>query len=140
MKDTLMNTANDLLVNMISAATVAGEFVIAEVPIILKQLLWWNAGEAVVDIITWIIALGVLMYTTKKTKAWNAKAKEDDVSYDAEMNSFICLIISSVVLALVGVFGFFEAMEEVKTIAKILIAPDLYLLEYGADLLKTVSN
>jgi len=120
MNEQLQTALLMILNGTISAATAAKDFLLAEMPDVLRQLLVWKAAEA------GVIALALLIGASLVFAAWwkNRKWCLEELG---PLNLFPGMLI----------FGLlFAALCNLLTVLQILLAPKIYLIEYAASLVK----
>jgi hypothetical protein len=124
----LKDTAEGMLVSLINKATQAGEFVADQIPIVIKELLLFNAVN--IGLHTF---LGLaIMLTGVPSWRWASKyykSLPETSQYDVGPSPWIpsCLLI---------VFGIWIFWAWVDDFLKIVFAPRVWLLEYAASLVK----
>lgn len=116
--------ANQILLKTISGIESAGDFLKQEIPDVLQQLLMWHLISSLISFTFSIIFILSCLYFVFKTYIpWLKKGLGDG----RELSCVLFLIPISLLAA-----WFIESFVWLK----ILLAPKLYLLEYGASLLK----
>lgn len=117
MNDELQTTLNDALVSVIESTASAKEFILAETPEVIEQLLMWEVLSSLVWFFAWIVVASVFVFYTVRAfrNAW-------------DFDGIMFLTIASA-CSLIGI-------ASSLTWLKIMIAPKLYLLEYAAELVK----
>jgi len=128
MKEELENTANEALRAIIDNAAAAKDFILAELPEVVQQLLMWKMIESilsmVVSILCCLIAVGVNVWQFKVVK----KHWERITSESAEPFLMFNVLQLFWILPICLLFS--------MTWLKILIAPKVYLLEYATHLVR----
>lgn len=104
---------------LISSTINAKDFILAEMPEYIQQLLMWKMSQGIFYAITGIFILYLAFLLSKKIM------KQVD---DMIMATMVC---TAPVLA--GLILFFE---NITTVIQILVAPKVYLVEYAASLIK----
>jgi hypothetical protein len=132
MKEELVEKANEALNIIISDAVTIREFVIAEAPDVIQQLLQWNFITNLIYFgISMLILVGIMImvkFHYKKAKNyWNEN--ENRIQED----NFIGFNILILIFYILPIIPFVICFN--LTWLKILIAPKLYLLEYAANLI-----
>lgn len=117
MNEELQTTLNDALVGVIESATSAKDFILAELPDVVNQLLMWNMTVS----LAWfsLFFLATVIFICGLIRSWNKSADFEQLQF------FFLGSLSSFFLTCCS-----------HTWLKILIAPKLYLLEYAASLVK----
>jgi hypothetical protein len=130
----LKETAEGMLVSLINKATQAGDFVADQIPIVIKELLLFNAVN--IGLHTF---LGLaIMLTGVPSWRWASKyyksLPEEGDSYKTSQHDVgpspwipSCVLI---------VFGFWIFWSWVDDFLKIVFAPRVWLIEYAASLVK----
>lgn len=120
MNEQLQAALLSILHSTINAATVAKDFLMAEIPEVIRQLLVWHAVEAGVLALCFLVPALLLVGAFWKNREWCFEEL-------GPLNLFI----------LFGVIGLSSgAVVNGLTVLKIWIAPKLYLIEYAARLVK----
>lgn len=122
MNEKLENTVNEILQKSIDAATQGAEFVKDQIPDLLKQLLMWHAARDIILVVMMLLTLTLALVSLKKLVR-----DIDDVFWG------VCSIVGgivSLILLIVGMHALFDLVE-------ILVAPKVWLLEYGANLIRS---
>jgi hypothetical protein len=126
MDEQVTNKANEVLLKMLEGIDKGAEFVAAKAPEVVQQLLTWNmvysAGEFIVSIS--ILVVGILIIK----KLIKCIIEDTDI-HDIVMCCIVGLIpLAFWIAAIVSTFNIIWL--------KILVAPDLFLLEYAATLIR----
>ena len=135
------NNLQDALAKIITTTTTGVEksvdFLKAEIPDVIHQLLMWKMLEAALCIgmvIFFTICAGVIFkWFVSKSKWWEENKRTDPFQDNDWFGGAIC---SGVIFGCVILLSCFVIPQNVATIAKIKVAPKVYLIEYAADLLK----
>ena len=144
MSEKLENALADAIEKANSGIDAATDFVLSELPEVIQQALTWHAAKGVIVSFIWLlIGLVSLCFTRWSLKHWNAmneafKNKEDIAFltsgkvltsdlYDLRAAPFVISLI-------VPAVSFIAICCEMIEVAKILIAPKLWLIEYAAKL------
>jgi hypothetical protein len=127
--DNVLNTADQALQMLVSTAASAQEFILAEVPEVIQQLLTWelfhNGGWALI----WVCAA---LFCFRSHRKGLAIYRDPDDRRDED--NFTCGF--PMVGGVFGVIAFgLVSISFIMTAVKILVAPKLYLLQYAASLL-----
>lgn len=108
------------------------DFVSAQIPDVVHQLLAWKMAEAIALILACVALIGVYFYFLRKIIAYHKKLAAIG-KYYAE-TGFIFYYVGGtgvlLILPLIRILG------SALTIIKIIVAPKLYLIEYAAELIK----
>jgi hypothetical protein len=129
MNEEVMNKANELILNIISGLETAGEFVVAEAPVIVQQLLSWHMIKAIASLSLWFIVIATAATITTFLIRKGIK--------DEDENFLMPGLVMAAVSMVVGIISIFDsAVPNLFTILQIWVAPDLYLFEYAASLIK----
>jgi len=127
MNSELQSTLNDALVSVIEGAATAKDFILAETPEVVEQLLAWHLFKyGLLMGVGVLLLLSVGIYWRFVVKKWEWMERN-------------CIEVVFVVGGAVGTaFATIIAFSECINITwlQILIAPKLYLLEYAASLVK----
>lgn len=124
---------NTILEKAISVAEQTGEFVVEQAPDVIQQLLVWKFTVSLMAFCAGIISLIGLTYLINLVAKDNNAKNKDRASYHQFPTPMIWLMgVLIQVLVVVIAFGAWEGMMWIK----IWLAPKLYLLEYGASLVK----
>jgi len=127
MEEGLQKTANEALSGIIEGVASAKEFILAELPEVVQQLLMWKMAESLVVFVVclsvilavFVNAVFILKYLTKR---------------DLKEEIAIPWGITSIVISL---FGIVIPLCEINLVwLQIWVAPKVYLLEYAASLVK----
>jgi len=125
MNEQLQAALLSILNSTISAATVAKDFLLAEIPEVIRQLLIWKAVESGIWFGLGVVLTALSVFVlTKAVKFWKAGYEKMDAA-----------MFCSVATVLSGGCGICFTFTNL-TWLKILIAPKLYLIEYAASLVK----
>jgi len=127
MEEELQKTANEALKGIIEGVASAKDFILAELPEVIQQLLMWEFWSGVIYMSLFgvsCIAFGIISFfackASKKSEDW-----KDNVGAVSAMLSFglFCMSVVSIIF-------------NVPKMIQISIAPKVYLLEYAADIVK----
>lgn len=136
MNNELENTANEALRAIIDNAAAAKDFILAELPEVVQQLLMWKVAESLIWCIMGIIYAGIFLTIFIKGWRYIVKAFKDG---SFEHGGYLCennlepvpwIITVSSLFPLAFSPLFFDLAW-----LQIWIAPKVYLLEYAAKLL-----
>ena len=115
---------NEVLAKALEAATSTGNFVVDQAPDVVKQLLMYKTFEQSAYLLGFLL-LGTLLLSAS-VKFWNNSVKEDDGVY----------VPMFLISAVGGVISSSLAFATALDLAKILLAPKIFLIEYAANLIK----
>jgi hypothetical protein len=127
MQEGLKDSLEQALIEMINAAVSVKDFIVAETPEVVNQLLIWKCAESAIYAIFSILLVGLSIYMWKKIIQKEREVKRE---FESGMGYAIGTVATLLVL-IPSVVGFFNLDW-----LKILIAPKLYLIEYTAELIK----
>ena len=120
MNEELQKALLSILNSTINAATAAKEFLIAETPEVVRQLLMWKAAEAAVISFALLIGVALVVVPWWKNRKW-CLHELGPLNFFPGFAVFILL---------------FFALGNFLIMLQIIIAPKIYLLEYAASLVK----
>jgi len=120
MKEQLQTALLTILNGTISAASAAKDFLLAEVPDVLRQLLVWKAAEAGVIALVLVAVLALIIVIWWKNREWCLEEL-------GPLNLFPWSIAVGLLSA---------AICNLLTVVQITLAPKIYLIEYAASLVK----
>lgn len=127
--DTLEQTANEALKQLIEASTTAAEWTAQQLPEVIEQLILWKMVESLLWFTASITLMAVGLYILYK---FIKKCKEVDNFIDDEVLPIISVFVSvGIIISIVASI----AMIDFDWL-QIIIAPKLYLIEYAANLIK----
>ncbi len=130
---TLKETANNLLVSIISGATQAVDFLKGEIPLVIKELLLFNA------VMLWaavILGLGLVIFAIIWLIRGLKKAQEINKGLrglDTKDGPYIIAILPALGASVTGLVFFFC---NIAGALKLTLAPRIWLIEYAADLVR----
>lgn len=132
MNEALQKTVNSALVDLISNATKAKDFLVEQIPDVIQQLLRWNFYKYLTYEILSILWISVTLYiwlhfADKYIK--NEKSK----SYASEDDYAMVYLLGGMSWAVINVPSFVNLNI---TWLQIWIAPKIYLIEYCSNLAK----
>lgn len=131
MNEELKNKANEVLLQLLNKATEVGEAAMAEIPIVVQELLTYNFVISLIGFIVWLsVAIGS-WYGVYRFFKWGRMKDQhgrtniylNDMEPAAVLFPLIAIVVSPLFLAC-------------NTWLKIWLAPRVYLLEYAASLIK----
>ncbi len=123
----LENTANEALRAIIDNAAAAKEFILAELPEVVQQLLMWKAAESIVECLIGITGIVIPLLFVR----WQFKNRVKHLKVLSGGGEPIYAL--NTLLLLPAGIGF-SVINLVWL--QIWIAPKVYLLEYAASLIK----
>lgn len=134
MNDQLQQALLSVLQSTVDAATAAKNFLVAEVPDVIHQLLVWKAVRAGTLAAVWLVVL--VLVITLSVKLWCAsKAYKPRNAYDGDAGY---LLAASVAAAVVAILPCVMVVNQLMTLLQILVAPKIYLIEYAAQLARSL--
>ncbi len=146
MNEALESTLNSALIGILETAVEAKEFLVAEVPEVVQQLLVWKSAESAIGIIMYI---GFVVFATvlmrKFIKGINIEYVEEGYDdkrtfnnlSDSKQIEIIAYGVVGGITAFICLIGSFDSfLPNLKTIVQIQVAPKLYLIEYIAEMVK----
>ena len=122
--ETLEQTANEALKQIIEKATEAGNWALGEIPEVVEQLLLWHMVES---LIFFTASMLLLLIGLIGGTFFFIKGSRNNCDEFIVMSLFFVVVLTPV--------GLITTSYNLEWI-QILIAPKLYLIEYAADLLK----
>jgi len=129
MNSELDQTANEALRALIDNAASAKEFILAELPEVVQQLLMWKTAESIAYcILSLCMAVSVSVAIRWQWKNREAHFKSTVVTASDGAVYMVNLFLAAPIIAAVVHWNL--------TWLQIWIAPKVYLLEYAADLVK----
>ena len=142
MKAELQTTLNDVLVSVIKGAATAKDFILAETPEVVEQLLMWHWIRSFILFLMLLSVFVLLVLWRRKPqteaterrlaalegKGYNGRSEGEDfiVFYGRHRGKLALIPVTAVALMMFATLDWLQ----------ILIAPKLYLLEYAASLVK----
>ena len=126
MNEELQGTLNEALVSVIESAASAKDFILAETPEVIEQLLLWKMIDSIVAT---LLGLAIL-YAVYRFARWGYRDANKD-SYEQHEVLQVLGSVASVIAVPMGVWCALQLQW-----LKILIAPKVYLLEYAAELVR----
>lgn len=127
MNEQVVNKANEFLLNMLEGLEKGTEFVSEKAPEVVQQLLHWHMVESIVSNL--IAAFFLVIFCKCLTIAMGHLRCESCLKDKEEAEAFLSVLVGGISLAV-------SFLNMNVTFLKILTAPDLYLLEYAASLMK----
>jgi hypothetical protein len=134
MNEQLQTTVNEILQKSISAFEQGAEWMAGEIPDVVEQLLKWHMMEAVIYLTISLMFFTISVVAINNLrKGWSDSKSWVWDSYGMiSIPAFLVCMLASIALAV----SFVEIISNTLLIAKISIAPKLYLLEYTSSLIK----
>lgn len=120
---------NEVLSKALEAATATGNFVVEQAPDVVQQLLTYKMFEAATMSI--ILALASLVMAWLSKKGWKL-AWSDSVGSEEGAP----ILVASILLAASAAISTYVAWSWIMVLAKIILAPKIFLIEYAAQLVK----
>lgn len=130
MNDELQKALAAILSKTTNALEAGVNFLQAELPDVIRQLLVWHATKSAIHfVLTTLVCAALVTVSVKFFKA--AKGYKPKNIYDDPVFQWMACAAS-------GVFAFFALMTAMNMLdwLQILVAPKLYLIEYAASLAK----
>lgn len=128
MNKRIEQTLQSALIDLIETATTAKDFIIAETPDVVNQLLIWEATKSGLSMTFSILFIVVFFIAWKKIIQIEKGIEENNSSFMYAFYGFggiISIIYIPITINMVSLDWL-----------KILIAPKLYIIEYAAELTK----
>ena len=123
MKDELQDALTRALTGAIDTASAAQDFVLAELPDVVSQLLWWKAIESFASFCFGVVFFIAPYYIWKAKRETIYKWWHDDCEPASVLASLVLSFTS--LMGLLTVLGTWDWIQ-------ILVAPKIYLIEYAA--------
>jgi len=127
MEEELQKTANEALKGIIEGVASAKEFILAELPEVVQQLLMWKAAES---LIVFVICFSILLAAWVNLAFLIRYLRKEDFAESiaipwAIVSLFLTILGTAIPLDIINLDWL-----------QIWIAPKVYLLEYAASLVK----
>ena len=123
--ETIAQTANEVLRNLIDAAASTGDFLKEQIPDVIQQLLTYNLVYSLVMLGVWAFLLTVGNYALYRLEKWMVNTGNEE------------LLLIPLVVGTINTFVSITNFTSNANIAlKIWLAPKIYLLEYASNLVK----
>ncbi|AUR97315.1 TMhelix containing protein [Vibrio phage 1.238.A._10N.261.52.F10] len=134
MNEQLQTAVAEILNRAISGIDASVDFMQAELPDVIHQLLLWYAVQGVITALTGALILYGCYRLVKKPKAGKSTLVWD---YDSHRDTYELGEASPIALFLIipAFFSLFM-VDNIMTSIQIWIAPKIWLMEYAADLVK----
>jgi hypothetical protein len=138
--DKLQTALIDVVNKTVQVAGDAKDFVIAQLPDVIKQLLLWKFAESFAPMAFWFlvafISTSIFFGTTIKHGDWLAATLTNGRSSDRPKNGFPRMFtgIFKAIVSLVGIIMFLCSLN--MTWLQIWLAPKVYLIEYVRNMVK----
>lgn len=136
MNETFKQAVNEILLSTIESVSQAKDFVLAELPDVVQQLLMWKMVESIfystISISLTVISVFYWRWVIKSRNAdWTRERGNKNEPSDSYMAAVIVGgIVTALVVAPIVLINF--NLDWVQ----ILVAPKIYLIEYVAELVK----
>ena len=131
MNEELKNKANEVLLQLLNKATEVGEVAMAEIPLVVQELLTYNFVTSLVGFICWLsVAIGS-WYGVYRFFKWGL-SKNNGGKTNIYIHDMEAMAIFAPFMALMLSPWFLLNTAWLK----IWLAPRVYLLEYAASLIK----
>lgn len=134
-----MAQAMTLLIEKVSAGIdAASTFLAAQIPDVLRQLLLYNF---VINLLICLLGLGIVVSTPFVLKYVFSKTKESYphrhlYHFDQLNYGWLIFLLGGIPLTTLGLILFFTHFDWIK----IWLAPKIYLIQYGVELVRQVSG
>lgn len=126
MNEELQNALVQVISDFTSTTSAAKDFMVAELPDVVTQLLWWKGIES---FISFLFCIGILLGLQWSGKAIRNSLDPDD--YEYTFNKGLALVLQ--IIATLGMTSI--ALGQTAWL-QIMVAPKLYLIEYTAKLVQ----
>ena len=133
MNEQLEKTLQSALIDLIETATTAKDFIIAEIPDVVNQLLIWEATKSGLSTAFSILLIVIFFIAWKKIIQIEKYLKENNSQFEYNLYG---LSFAVSVIIYIPITIQFTSLDWLK----IWIAPKLYLIEYAAELTKQLTN
>lgn len=132
MNEQLQNALAEIIQKAIATGEAAAEFLVAETPDVVYQLLLWYGVKTAVLFFTglaiWLIVACILRDMLRNPKRWKIDPSKDGTTF--------CMATIYVICGPVLIAAGLELTSNNYDWLQILIAPKIWLLEYAAELVK----
>jgi hypothetical protein len=129
MNEQLQQTINDILTQSMQALNDGAEWLAGEIPDVIRQLLMFNAVEALLVAVLCTLFIVTYIFALVKTIT-HENFDFEDPAWGAPT------LIGGLMGGGISTIFMFEIFDSLIELIKIWIAPKLYLLEYAASLVK----
>ena len=134
-QQSLKEMAEGLLVTLIEKATQAGEFVADQIPLVIRELLLFNAVSLAV-----VTGIGIALfcfggYLGSKLLEWQSTLPSEYTCREATKHDWPRPVVWMISCGLCTP-GFFIFILNVDDLLKITLAPRVWLIEYAAQLVR----
>jgi hypothetical protein len=122
----------------------AAEFLAAQAPEVLEQLLMWNLVSSLMSFVTGIVVLYALQHFVRKYSGRGARLNPDSeyckdhkqtLTHDENGNICPRTLLTFTVVAIAGSVAFAAVVNNMDWL-QILVAEKIWLLEYAAKMIK----
>ena len=120
-----MDKLDEMLLTLLTGITEGGQFLVAELPEVIQQLLHWYFAKSVIYSFVGFF----LAYVTYRIVKFAIHFYKTDDSYDAAEKTAFIILISVIIGVLSLCFINLDWLQ-------ILIAPKVWLIEYASELVK----
>lgn len=118
-----------------TAITKSVDFTIEQTPLVVKEFLLWQITQALVWFAVWASVAGIFFFICFKLTRYQPKA--DNTPDDKNPNEHnVVVFFKWITLVLALVILIIDFGVNAMTVAKIKVAPRVYLIEYAVDALK----
>lgn len=131
MNEELKNKANEVLLQLLNKATEVGEAAVAEIPLVVQELLTWKFATSLALFLFWLFVAIAAWYGVYRFFKWGLSKDDHGRSniYNKHMEEF-AILLPLIAACLTPWF------LVCHTWIKIWLAPRVYLLEYAASLVR----
>lgn len=141
MNEQLESAVVKILERAISGIDSSVEFMQAELPDVIEQLLSWYMVKGIMTVaegVFFVIPLIVLirLYSKQDIKGAQSDSFWVDYSSYSENKMGAGVAVSGIFLVIFAAMGVCHAFDGIREIFKIWIAPKIWLMEYAASLVK----
>lgn len=125
--DKIQDPLTEALLSIINSVGNAKDFVLAEIPDVIQQLLMWHFCRSLIWFLLGVsMCVGMIVITKKCIKHWDGIIEEmDDAVILPIIFVYAPLVITSILVTALN-----------TTWLQIWIAPKVYLIEYAANLVR----
>lgn len=121
---------NTALATLIEGVVKAGDFVVANAPEVVRQLLAWEFTLSIIWALVWMTVSTGLVICAQRVKAF----RDSDKCRDKD-DAMMCMVT----LRVAGGLFMIPAVSQIAAAIKVQVAPAVYLLEYAAKLVQVVT-
>lgn len=125
------NDVDQLVAKVVEYLDVTEDFVAEQAPILIQEMLTWGLITYTIDTVVSLFVLVLCIIATKWAWKNNVEMFKGKSLYD-QHPGWVLTMVCTVVF---GAASFFIAIGSLQTIAQILFAPRVYLMERAASLI-----